>query len=67
MKAIANRTIGSLFACAILWALPAQLPAWEPNAKDLDAAISAADFTGYFTNVSTWLNQKLPADPAKRL
>ena len=36
----------------------------EPNRKELDAAIAAGGFAGYFTNISTWLSQKVPADPA---
>lgn len=41
------------------------LHAWEPGAKELDAAIKAGDFTGYFTNMSAWLGQKLPAAPGQ--
>ena len=40
---------------------PIALQAWEPNVNDLDAAISAGDFTKYFANLSAWLNQKVPA------
>ena len=41
----------------------ASLYAWEPNAKDLDAAITSGDFGGYFGTITAWLNQKAPADP----
>lgn len=44
--------------------LPLAARAWEPSAKELDAAITAGDFTGYFANLSTWLSQKVPADTA---
>ena len=36
----------------------------KPNHNALDAAINAGDFSGYFTNISTWLSEKLPADSA---
>jgi hypothetical protein len=32
---------------------------WGPNANDLDTAINTGDFSGYFRNISTWLNQKI--------
>ncbi len=49
-----------LVACGMsLLSLNAQ--AWEPNAKELDAAIKTGDFTGYFSNISTWINQRVPA------
>lgn len=35
---------------------------WGPNANDLDTAINTGDFSGYFRNISTWLNQKIPAN-----
>lgn len=37
--------------------------AWEPSARDLDAAISSGDFGVYFANATAWLGQKVPADP----
>ena len=43
----------------------AQPSAWEPQAKDLDAAITTGDFAGYAANLATWLGQKVPADPGK--
>jgi hypothetical protein len=45
----------------MLLLLPMNSHAWEPSTKELDAAINAGDFAGYFTNISTWLNQKVPA------
>jgi len=35
---------------------------WGPNTNDLDTAINTGDFSGYFRNISTWLNQKIPAN-----
>ena len=65
MNLIRKLTIQSLLACALLWTLPANLLAWEPNARDLDTAISSGEFGGYLTNLSTWLAQKAPADLSK--
>lgn len=41
----------------------ANLYAWEPNANDLDTAIHSGDFGGCFGKLTTWLNQKAPAEP----
>jgi hypothetical protein len=49
----------------MLLSLPVTIYAWEPNAKDLDATINSGDFSGYFANISTWLDQKTPLDPGK--
>jgi hypothetical protein len=35
---------------------------WEPNANDLDTDINSGDFGGYFSKITTWLNQKSPAE-----
>ena len=52
-----------LLACGALLLAPlASLYAWEPSGKDLDAAIHSGDFSGYFANISAWLNQKAPAN-----
>jgi len=53
----------SVVVCIMLLSLPMNLHAWEPNAGDLDKAIKAGDFTEYFTNISAWLNKKVPAKP----
>ena len=50
-----------LAACLFFLVLPTAALAWEPNAKDLDAAIATGDFSGYLANLSTWLDQKSPA------
>lgn len=54
-----------LAACGLFLASSAPLPAWEPNARDLDAAIGGGDFSAYFSNLTAWLGRKAPADPAK--
>lgn len=54
--------VKSLVACAIVCSLPTRSHAWDPNAKDLDAAIDSGAFGGYFNNLTGWLSQKSPAD-----
>lgn len=39
--------------------------AWEPNTGDLDAAIKAGDFGGYFDHLTQWLNRKTPAQTSR--
>jgi len=65
MNAIGMSIRKSLIVTAILCSLPARLQAWEPNAKDLDGTIKAGDFSGYLTNITTWLNQKSPVKPTE--
>jgi len=66
MKKTSFHSLKSLVAgTLLLGALSPPLHAWEPNAKDLDAAISSGEFAGYCTNLTTWLGQKTPADPTK--
>ncbi len=65
MHPILKFTVQSVLACALLFSLPAKSPAWEPNSRDLEAAISSGEFAGYLTNLSAWLAQRLPAVPAK--
>jgi hypothetical protein len=52
-----------LTAVSLLGALASPLHAWEPSAKELDAAVSSGDFAGYLAGATTWLNQKAPAKP----
>ena len=56
-------TLKCFAAAALSGALASQLHAWEPSAKELDAAISSGDFAGYLAGATTWLNQKAPAKP----
>ena len=39
--------------------------AWEPGAKELETALGSGDVGGYYANLSAWLDQKAPADPAQ--
>ena len=61
MKKPARKTFPGLIIGLALLALAAPTQAWEPNNNDLDAAVNIGDFGGYFTNVTAWLNQKMPA------
>jgi hypothetical protein len=63
MNTLKTHTARLLIVCSASLLLPVSSPAWEPSAKDLDAAINTGDFAGYFTNISTWLNEKVPAAP----
>ncbi len=36
--------------------------AWEPNTGDLDSAVKAGEFGGYFEKLTEWLRRKAPAD-----
>ena len=65
MKPIGHRILQSLVACTVVCSLTSQLHAWEPNAKDLDSAVSSGEFSGYFGNLTGWLSQKAPTDPSK--
>jgi hypothetical protein len=61
-----KETLAQLLSVGILLlSIPVNIHAWEPNARDLDAAVGAGDFGGYFANISAWLDQKTPADPGK--
>jgi hypothetical protein len=55
---------GSLALCLVLLSLPRAVRAWEPSAKELDAAIGSGDFGKYYADISAWLEQKTP-EPAK--
>ena len=63
METHRRKTARLLLVCIASLLLPGTVHAWEPNPKDLDAAISAGDFSAYFNNVSAWLIQKVPGDP----
>jgi hypothetical protein len=65
MKAIGHHILQSLVACTVVCALASPLHAWEPNAKDLDAAVGSGEFSGYFGKLTGWLSQKAPTDPSK--
>jgi ribosomal protein S18 acetylase RimI-like enzyme len=60
---VSTTTLRHLVAVALLGALASPLHAWEPNAKELDAAINSGDIAGYLTSATTWLNQKAAAKP----
>ena len=62
MRTLKKDTARLLIVCIVFLLLPGNLHAWQPNAKDLGAAINAGDFTAYVSNLSAWLNKKMPAD-----
>jgi hypothetical protein len=65
MKRLRNQTTRLLIAPVALLSLCANVHAWAPNNRDLDAAVNAGDFGAYSANISTWLTQKVPADSSR--
>ena len=63
MNNIPKPALKSFLAAALLGPLAPALHAWQPNANDLDAAVKTADFKGYLSDATSWLNQKTPARP----
>jgi hypothetical protein len=67
IKYMAHRQYTTLFGVLVLFTLSAFSPlkahAWEPNAKDVKAAIVGADFNAYSAQLTEWLNRKTPASP----
>ncbi|MCY2953643.1 MAG: hypothetical protein NTU53_16940, partial [Planctomycetota bacterium] len=64
MTALKKGTAQLLIVCISLLSVPANVHAWAPNDKDLDAAINTGDFAGHFANLSALLSQKVPAHPS---
>jgi len=60
-----GKSLLCLVCSMTLLSLPMTVCAWEPNAKDRDAAINAGNFTAYSGQLTAWLKQKVPADPAQ--
>lgn len=58
------RSCASVAGVALLL-LPLAGRAWDPNAKDLEAAISRGEFVTHQARVTQWLNQKAPAAVTK--
>lgn len=65
MKQLNRRIWRRVVVCGMFLSFAAHLHAWEPNAEDLDVAIKAGNFTGHFTNLTNWLNERIPTDPGK--
>jgi hypothetical protein len=60
---------GKLPGCLVwgmtLFSLSMTAHAWAPNAKDRAAAINAGDFTAYSNQLTAWLKEQVPTDPAQ--
>ena len=65
MRTQSSKCPGLLTVCLALLSMPMAVCAWEPGAKELDAAINAGEFEGYCANISAWLDKKTPVDPGK--
>lgn len=61
VKTISNATALSFIVCAALLSAPARSHAWAPNNADLSLAVNAGSFSGYYSNLSAWVSQKVPA------
>lgn len=49
----------------MLLSLPVSGGAWEPNAKDRDAALDSGNLNAYCDQLTAWLKQRVPTDPAQ--
>lgn len=65
-NAMNQNILKSVIVSALLFPLATALHAWEPNDKELDAAIQRGDFADYLAKVTPWLNQKIPANPDEK-
>lgn len=63
IRSLHNPAARALILGCMLWLLPLHVQAWEPNAKDRNAAIDAGDLTGYFAKLTAWLDQKVATKP----
>ncbi len=51
-----------LLSCGLFLLQLSSVKGWEPSAEELHAGIQTGDLSGYFSNVSNWLNARLQAD-----
>ncbi|MEI7948142.1 MAG: hypothetical protein WCJ02_15680 [bacterium] len=63
---MSQNILQSFIVSALLCPLAMSLHAWEPNDRELDAAIQRGDFADYLSKVTPWLNQKVPANPDEK-
>lgn len=62
MKKPVSKTIPVLIGAVLGFAPTPGLGGWEPNAKDRNAAIEAADLVSYFNKLTDCLNRQVPAE-----
>lgn len=55
-----RNTARRLVLSLVLLVVPAVAAEWEPNETDLQKAVRDGAFTTYFTNLSIWMNRKVP-------
>ena len=65
MEPTLRQAFGAYLIGTLLFALPTQSDAEEPNAINLNDAIRSSDFARYFDHISAWLNQKAPINPSE--
>lgn len=62
MKPEQARKTWYLAFTAFVVVLPLRSHGWEPNARDRNAAVGAGNLTGYFRDLTSWLDRQVPAD-----
>ena len=66
MKTHKRQTAQRLMVTVLLLALPMSIYAWEPNARDRDAAIKSGNLDAYAANLGKWVSQKVPTSITKK-
>ena len=61
MKIVSKETASLLIVCASILSVPMNVHAWAPNSNDLSTAVSSGSFICYYSNLSAWVSQKVPA------
>jgi len=62
MKMVRSQAVRLFIVGLTFLSLCATTRAWEPNAKDVDAAVAAGNSESLLGNLTTWLAGKAPAD-----
>lgn len=66
MKTHKRQTAQRLIVTVLLLALPMSIYAWEPNARDRDAAIKSGNLDAYAAKIGKWVSQKVPTSVTKK-
>lgn len=62
---LGKKSLLRLLGGIALLSLPMTVCAWEPNARDREAALNTGDLTAYAAQLTAWLKGKVPDDPAQ--
>ena len=66
MKTYKRQTAQRLMVTVLLLALPMSIYAWEPNARDRDAAIKSGNLDAYAAKIGKWVSRKVPTSITKK-